>query len=262
MFKARLHRPVEKLLLALGLGVGLLGCDDSTGPEEDARLTLSVVVSAAEAGVSGDEAGAFPTSLLQDDGVHSLVITRVAVVVREIELKRMSDDDCDDLLGEEHAACEAFEAGPLLLELPLDGSVHQISVAEVAPDVYDEIEIDVHKPEDDGIEDVQFLLQHPDFKDVSIRVEGTFDGDDFVFFQDLNEERELDLVPPLEVEKGFESVNLTLELDVGSWFRTSGLSLLDPRTGNKGGPNEELVEENIRASIRAFADSDKDGRRD
>jgi hypothetical protein len=51
---------------------------------------------------------------------------RVAMVVREVELKRVSDDDCDALAGADHDACEAFEVGPILLEVPLDGSVAQI----------------------------------------------------------------------------------------------------------------------------------------
>jgi hypothetical protein len=35
---------------------------------------------------------------------------------------------------------------------------------------------------------------------------------------------------------------------------------VDPRTANKGGTNEDLVEGNIQNSIRAFPDADADGR--
>lgn len=236
------------------------GCEDSTGPEDDPRVTLSVVVPSAGFTSAVGRTGESLSSLAQDDGVHSLVMDRVAIVVREVELKRVSDDDCDTLVGADHDACEAFEAGPILLEVPLDGSVAEIMASDVPPDVYDELEFDIHKPEDDSTEDIEFLRRHPDFKGVSIRVEGTFDGDGFVFLQDLSEERELALIPPLVVDEGSSTVNLTLELDIGSWFVGPSLSLVDPRTAGKGGENEDLVEENIKRSIRAFSDTDLDGR--
>jgi hypothetical protein len=235
------------------------GCDEATGPEEDIRFTFSVVVPQDGPLASSGNPGMSLSSLSQTDGTHTLVLDGVEMVIREVELKRISDDDCDDLSGTDHDACEAFEVGPILLDLPLDGSVAQVVASEVPPDTYDELEFDVHNPDDDTPADLQFLQQHPGFKGVSIRVEGSFDGENFVFLQDLNEERELDLSPPLVVEEGFGTVNLTLELDVSSWFRTPGSVLLDPRTANKGKVNEDLVEENIKTSIRAFPDLDRDG---
>ncbi|MBT8395917.1 MAG: hypothetical protein HKO65_07670 [Gemmatimonadetes bacterium] len=250
----------QALGIAFGFGGALmaLGCDDATGPDQDVRFTFSVMVS-QDGPLAAPDSGLSRTSLSQSDGTHALTLDRVEMVLREVELKRISDDDCDDLSGSDHDACEAFEIGPILLDLPLDGSVAQVVASEVPPDTYDELEFDIHKPEDDIPADFQFLQDHPGFKGVSIRVEGTFDGESFVFRQDLNGERELDLVPPLVVEEGFGAVNLTLELDVGSWFRTPGNALVDPRSANKGGINEDLVEENIRASIQAFPDSDRDG---
>ena len=246
--------------MGLGGAFWAAGCEDTTGPDEEIRFTFSVVVPQDGALANAGEQGPSSSSLSQSDGTHTLILDRVEMVVREVELKRISDDECDALSGTDHDACEAFQVGPILLDLPLDGSVIQVAASEVPPDTYDELEFDVHKPEDDTPADLQFLQQHPDFKGVSIRVEGSFDGESFVFLQDLNEERELDLVPPLVVEEGFGIVNLTLELDVSSWFRAPGSVLLDPRTANKGRANEDLVEENIKTSIRAFPDSDRDGR--
>lgn len=259
-------RLVKSWKRAFGITMGLAGvfgatgCDDATGPERDLGLTFSVVVPQDGALTDPGRAGMSLSSLSQTDGNHALVLDRVQMVIREVELERIYHDDCDALSGTDHDACEAFEVGPILLDLPLDGSVAQVVASEVPPDTYDELEFEVHKPDDDSPADLQFLQQHPGFKDVSIRVEGSFDGESFVFLQDLNEEREFDLIPPLVVEEGFGTVNLTLELDVSSWFRTSGFLLIDPRTANKGEVNEDLVEENIKASIRAFPDLDRDGR--
>jgi hypothetical protein len=49
---------------------------------------------------------------------------------------------------------------------------------------------------------------------------------------------------------------------VDSWFRRGDGSLVDPATANKGGANEDLVEENIERSIEGFEDDDRDGRDD
>ncbi len=68
------------------------------------------------------------------------------------------------------------------------------------------------------------------------------------------------MTPPLTIEVGGAPVNLTLELDVGTWFLSGG-TLVDPDSANDGGENEGLVENNIKNSIDAFRDDDRNGRR-
>jgi len=243
-------------LLAL---FSLAACDSSTGPEAGANVTLWAVGSP-----TGTAAGALsPSSLragadiVQTDGIHTLELVRVAVVLREIELERISDDDCsnsgDDSSGDDDS-CEEFVIGPMVLELPLDGSIRQVISATVPADTYDELEFEIHKPEDDTADDLAFIQANPDFRDVSIRVEGTFDGEPFLFTQDLNEDQELELSPPLVVSEDAGPLDLTLVLDVASWFVRGDGSLIDPSTALKGGPNEDVVEGNIERSIDIFDD--------
>lgn len=242
--------------------LALFACDDSMSPEGSAPVTLSVAVDqSAAAGVAGFETAGLAADITQNDGEHTLVLSRVAVVLREVELERLSAEDCPDGVPDDDE-CEEFEAGPFLLELPLDGSVTTMVSVDADPDVYDEVEFDIHKPEDDSAEDLAFLTAHPDFDGVSIRVEGTFDGEAFVFLQDLNAEQEMPLVPPLEVVAGAGPVNLTLTIDVRSWFVDGAGSLIDPREANVGGASEEIVEDNIEASIDLFEDDDRDGEED
>jgi hypothetical protein len=196
----------------------------------------------------------------QTDGTNTLVLTRVAVVLRELELERAFAGDCEDSTVQGSDDCEEFEVGPLLLELPLDQAIAHVVSIDIPPDTYDEIEFDIHKPESEG--DQAFLDLHPDFEGVSIRVEGSFNGEDFVFLQDLDEEQEIELPEPLVIGEGAEPANLTLQMDVSTWFTTSTGSLVDPRTANKGGENEGLIEHNIKQSIEAFEDDDEDGERD
>lgn len=47
-------------------------------------------------------------------------------------------------------------------------------------------------------------------------------------------------------------------IDVGTWFRAADGSLLDPDSANKSGENENIVANNIKASIDAFEDHDRD----
>lgn len=263
---------VAALSVAVGCGDGanITGPGSGGGQATESQVSLSFMVRGVGAPTTGLAAPSF--DLVQNDGANTLTITRVAIVLREIELERL-DDECDDDSGSGDGnsgsseddggsgdGCEEFETGPMLLELPLDGTVLQdISLAGVAAGMYDEIEFDIHKPEDDGPEDLAFLQQQPDFRHVSIRVEGEFNGSPFTYLTDLNEEQEVDLVPPLVVgENG--ATNVTLSIDVGTWFvEADGSTLIDPATANKGGPNEQLVEDNIERSIEGFEDSDHDG---
>ena len=142
----------------------------------------------------------------------------------------------------------------------VDGKLSQVVEILVPPDTYDELSFDIHKPSDDTPEDIAFIQQNPTFADISILAEGTFNGDAFVFIQRLNEEQEIQLSPPLMIEAGGAPVNLTLELDLETWFSSAG-TLVDPNSANKGGENENLVENNIKNSIDAFRDDDRNGRR-
>jgi hypothetical protein len=235
-------------------------CGDSTAPESPTRLTLSVT--APDRGIQASAVPGLQLAVTQTDGENTLVLDRVALVLRQIELKRALAVDCDNEGSGSEDDCEEFETGPLVLEIPTNGAVTQVVAIDVPPDLYDELEFDVHKPGDDSPEDVAFLQAHPEFVDVSVLVEGSWNGQAFSFTQDLNEEQEIDLAPPLEVTADSGPANLTLEIDISTWFARSDGTLIDPSTANKGEPNEGLVEANIRRSIAAFEDDDKDGDRD
>lgn len=234
---------------------GLTACGDATGPGGGDSVTLS-----ATAGGGGSTSGsvAAPSfSIEQSDGTNSLTLTRVAVVVRDVELEA-AGGECDGDGGSE-TTCRDFESGPVLVELPLDGSVATVAGVDVPEGTYDEVEFNIHAPTRGSTEDNALLEEHPEFEDVSVRVEGTYNGSSFVFEQDLMDTQERTLSPALEVTGDGGSVNLTLQLDVSSWFVDAGGSLVDPETANKGGANENLVEENIRTSIDLIQDDDSDG---
>lgn len=266
-------------ITAMLLATGLVACGDDLGPEASGTVSLSVTAAGAGSGSASlaagtatataaadrDTRGEPDLSISETDGQgNTLVLDSVQVVLREIELERQ-EDECDDVAsGEDDDECEEFEADIRLLRVPMDGSVDRVvSLDGVPADVYDELEFEVHKPDDDDAEGRAFIEDNPTFADVSVRAKGTFNGNAFVFTSDLNEDQEIELSPPLEVGgSDAAQVNVTLRLDVTGWFADGSGTFVDPSTANDGGANENLVEDNIRDSIEAFEDDDEDGEAD
>jgi len=195
-------------------------------------------------------------------GGDELVLDTVQLVMRELEFKRERDDACDATDGAGRDACEEVSAGPLLLDLPLGvGTEHMITVA-VDTGTFDELEFELHKPEDNGnARDRDFLAAHPAFRGVSIRVVGSFNGQPFTYVSDLNAEQEVEFSPPLVVSES-GNLDVTLMVDLATWFRASDGSLLAPTLALAGQAFENTVRDNIRRSFRAFEDRDHDGNDD
>lgn len=228
-------------------------CSDASGPGSSAPVTLSFATASAAGAQLARSSGARLS--LDVDGSGALVITRARIVLREIELEspdfvcgisddssrsRHDDDDCE------------IELAPRIVDLPLDGGAVPMMDVTVPEGIYDEIEFELHKPEDDTPADLAFIAANPGFRRISVRVEGTWNGAPFVYETDQNAELELEFRPPLHV--GAEGVNITVNVDVASWFRTSGGSVLQPSAANA-----DAIDERIRQSFRAFEDDDRDG---
>jgi hypothetical protein len=244
--------------MAAACALMVAGCsDDETGPDGRSQVTLSVTTEPAAApGLMLDE--------IITVGDDVLVLESVELVLREIEFERSeSSTDCDDDVSGGDDDCEELEIGPVLLDLPLGTGIARELTVVVDTGHYDELEFEIHKPEDNGDDaDAAFIAAHPEFENVSIRVTGTFNGTPFTYETDLDVEQEHDLSPSLVVaESG--SVNVTLLVDVSAWFLDeAGTALVDPATANQGGANESVVKTNITESIEAFEDHDSDGHED
>lgn len=257
---------------ALALAAALAGCDSAGPASQPPAVQLSIATRPAAIAPSAGGPQFVGGPVEYTDGTNTLVIDSVFMVVKEVELKRSEattdcshdgsadDSSSHDDMGMDDDSCEELESGPYLLDLPLTGGATSVVTVDVVPGTYDEFEFKIHKPEDDD-SNAAFLAAHPDFKDVSIRVVGTWNGAPFTYETDLNAEQEMDLVPPLVVgEAG--TADLTLFIDIGTWFRFPDNSLINPSTANKGGPNEGTVEQNIENSFQTFEDEDHNGHDD
>ena len=241
------------LFVPLAAIATLAACSDAPSPHTGAPITLSFATASAAGAVASRSEGARLS--LDVDGSGALVITRARIVLREIELEspdfvcgfsddssrsRHDDDDCE------------IELAPRIVDLPLDGGAVPLIGVNVPEGIYDEIEFELHKPDDDTPADLAFIAANPDFRRISVRVEGTWNGTPFVYETDQNAELELEFRSPLHV--GADGVNITVNVDVASWFRTAGGAVIRPSSANA-----DLIDDRIRQSFRAFEDDDRDG---
>ncbi|HEV7365241.1 MAG TPA: hypothetical protein VGN76_05310 [Gemmatimonadales bacterium] len=234
-------------------------CSDA-GPSNSGQVSLNFATQAGPAAARGTALGVVSTPETFTDGTNTLVISRVELVVREIELHRVGvTEDCASGVGGD---CEELELGPLLVDMPLGtpGATRSFSV-ELAPGSYDKLELKIHTPSASS-DDAAFLQQHPDLVGTSVRVTGTYNnGPVFTYTANLEAEMEFELNPPVTAsETG--ATDLTLFVNLDGWFRDAGNALINPETASPGQSNESLVQQNIQSSLRAFEDEDHDARDD
>jgi hypothetical protein len=249
------------------VAVALAACSDNTGGS--LRLNLSSLRASSPAASAGFGAGASPAVVTAGDttmlvlGNDTIVLRSVELVLREVEVKRIEANGCDAIEG--NSDCEEFETGTTLVSLPLGATAIDAVVSVNAPaGMYDRLEFKIHKPEssDDGA----FIAANPDFNGISVRVTGTYSQagtrSDFTFTSDLDASEEVMLATPLTVVDG-QPANVTLRVDVSSWFLNAGrTALLNPVSANTGQPNEGVVRDNIEGSFDAFRDDNHDGHDD
>lgn len=283
--------PTLRLAAVAAFAGALAACSDGgSGPTTRSQVRFNLA--------TGSTAGA---ALLASDtfatATDTLVLDSVQLVLRDIKFQRVNEDACDnehnddgdddgtsdqgpgdnlvrpaslhDDGGEDDGddghsdACESFNAGPYLLDLPLGPEVVKAFTVAVDTGTFEQVRFKIHKPEDGGdARDIAFLALHPEFDKISIRAVGTFNGEPFVFTTDLNAQERMALVPPLVVAESMQNVDVTIKVDVSGWFADGSGGLVDPATGNKGEANANLVKDNIRDSFHAFRDDNRDGEDD
>ena len=282
----RNHRAQPLVILAT---FALVACTDGAAPRGAGKVSLALSTVQTSAVLSAPTGQAVTASLeaggpetFTDDSKNTLAITSVELVLRKVELKPVERSNCESGSGPEPSQptaanpasdgneanemndaaeeCEELEAGPILVDLPL-GGIERMFEATVPAGTFDELRFQIHKPSDDGdAADHAFLVAHPDFAGISVRVKGTFDGAAFTYTSELNVEQELRFNPPVVVTAGTPA-KLTVSLDLSGWFRSSD-TLVDPATAEQGGVNEDLVRDNIIRSFQSFKDNDEDGQDD
>lgn len=190
-------------------------------------------------------------------------VTRVRLLVRELELEREGDDSDDGVDAGSADAGESEvdhddeqEVGPFVIDLSgaeLEGQLVSLPGLAVQPGTYDEIEYTVAVPSDDEVGSDAAVAEMKQ-QGATVIIDGTIDGQPFSFVSKLSVEQEREA--RFTVGEGDASV--TFNLDASRWFVDEAGQRLDPRNGE----NLSRIEDNIKRSLDAFDDDDHDGAED
>ena len=119
-------RSASLALLALAANA----CSDA-GPSTTSQVSFNVATQAAPAAVRGSALGVVSTPETFTDGTNTLVISKVELVAREIELHRagVTADCAPGVSGD----CEELELGPVLIDVPLGVAGASSGIADGYP---------------------------------------------------------------------------------------------------------------------------------
>jgi hypothetical protein len=247
--------PARAVAIATLLGLAA-ACATSVGPL-NSNVQVSFATRAPATAAAGSPVAGAATqgpAALSDtitDGTHTLIITKAQVVLGDIRLERQGANCTTETSG-----CEDVSVPPVLVDLPLQPGAQPEFSVQLPVGTYEQISFEIHKVTSQDPAALQPLLGR------SIHVEGTYDGEAVTFDTDLDAGQEIELAPALVVTDTTTAANVTVRILVDSWFVAPDSTVLNPQTGNAGGPNESVILENIKQSMQAFEDDDRTGEPD
>ena len=236
-----MHTARSVLLLA-PVALLLTACD-STAPRPLQRINLSASATpgiVADLIVSGT-GGSVRITSAQLTLSHIKLASDAACTADDDEREQAdsnetaADTNETDADNDEHE-CEPIRVDPVQVNLPLDGTTKVILDALVPAGSYLGLRAKLERVNVVGV-----------FTDAG----GTDHA--FTFTSDAHAEVSVDFATPITVNAG--TSNLTIDVDVGSWFKGASGAILDPNNAE----NQEAVEHAIRASFHAFEDDNHDG---
>lgn len=175
-------------------------------------------------------------------GGHTLDLQTASVVFSEMTFEGQNvesgdDDDSDVDSDSDHEGNAKFRAGATTLSLPLAGGMITPFTGQVPVGTYSRLEMDA------------------DF----LQLKGTYDGQAFDVTVPVNAEMELRFAPPLAVTASSAPINVSINIDVSSWFKDASGNTIDPRQLATNATLRAEFRNRVRASFKAFEDSDHDG---
>ena len=285
-------------IAAIIAAVALSACNDGTSPSSANKVgvgfqlartsTVSPMMASSASGSAPSVLGTTPTITTSAAGMtitrdgDVLLVSKAQLVVRNVQLKSAtavcSDDDDDETTGKSSSSssysssysssgddddeddCAEIRVGPYLVDVPVNGADGARVAVAVPAGTYSSIRLWLYKVTSGDSADVAFRQANPDFRDISVRLTGTFNGTPFTFTNNVNAKLTVPLTAPLVIGTGGE--NVTVTIDLTTWFLRPSGGLYSPAAANTPGQVRTQVQNNIRNAFRAFRDDDKDGRED
>ncbi len=230
LFAACATEPNSMQRISLSAAIGSLGAHTATaGISADRIITGtggSVKISSAQVTISRIKLATNSACTSADDQPEVDDSAEVA----DSEPNEPNDDN-----GEE-SDCAVVRTGPVTVDLPLDGSTKLILDGFVPAGTYTGVRAKLEGAKVVGV-----------FTDAG----GT--GHPFTFTSEVEADIAVDFASPITV--GPATTNLTVDVDIGTWFKDASGAIIDPTNA----ANQEAIEHAVRASFRAFEDDDHDG---
>ena len=230
----------------------LTACSDATSTNR-VPISLSFATKSLNASPSVGTGLSYSRDLVVGTA-GDLVLKSAQVVVDGIELSHTDGALCN---GTGDFQCEGVDQAPQIVDVPLTTGVKTQLTVPVAEGTYQRLDahIGLQQNGEDGKVSA-FATAHPEFQTNSIIVKGTYKGKDFTYAAPINTDLELHFNPPVVVTTA--SKNITVDVDVASWFKDSTGAALDPSDP----ANAAVISANIRKSFGAFGDDNEDGKSD
>ena len=285
-------------IAAIIAAVALSACNDGTSPSSANKVgvgfqlartsTAPSMMAASVSGAAPAAPGTTPTITTSAAGMtitrdgDVLLVSKAQLVVRNVQLKSAtavcSDDDDDETTGKSSSSSSysssysssgddddeddraEIRVGPYLVDVPVNGADGARVAVAVPAGTYSSIRLWLYKVTSGDSADVAFRQANPDFRDISVRLTGTFNGTPFTFTNNVNAKLTVPLTAPLVIGTGGD--NVTVSIDLSTWFLRPSGGLYSPAAANTPGQVRTQVQNNIRNAFRAFRDDDKDGRED
>lgn len=191
----------------------------------------------------------------------TIIVTRAQLVVRDVQIATASANcpETAPTTGDPNA-CPTVHSGPYLIDIPASGTANGELTVNVPKGAYSKMRLSLHKVTSNQEEDRAFREAHPDLVNMSLKLEGTYNGQPFTFTSDLNQK--LDVAFPSSVTVGESAAMVTVAVDVAPWFSNPQGGLFSPLLAQLPGVLRTTVEANISASLKAFKDANNDGQPD
>lgn len=269
-------------------------CSDGTAPHADgpvgvgfqlATSSMSAAALSTTSGLAtstGVSVNATDAGLKIERGSDVILVSKAQLVVRDVKLRTAvatcvdDDDSSSDVAADKGGSsnanangkrasdddteCPTIRVGPFLVDMPVSGAdAGRVSVA-VPEGTYSKIRLTIHKVTSSDSADLEFRKTNPDFRDISVRLEGTYNGKPFIFVNDVEAKLEVPLTAPLAIKAGGD--NVTVTLDLAPWFVNATGGLFNPADANTTGLVRAKVQNAIRFAFRAFRDKNRDGKED
>lgn len=205
-----------------------ISCQDSTNdPQPGNNIIVSLAIDKG----------------LNKIGADTIVLDTVKILLKDIKFRQATGDSSN------------VKVGPIVVKLNLNGTPTEFAAGNVTAGNYSKIKFRLHKPEDaDIISDPEFKAGSSGDLRYSVIVKGKFNGVPFIYKSTKTATQDVNLKNSINLTNDVKT-NVTLSVDVNSWFYT-GTVVLDPNNT----VNKNDIDNNIKDSFKkAFRDSNKDG---